>query len=60
MKKNLLFVSQLMSSGNFIVFGPKDVRVYLSIKMSEKPIMAGRKLNFVYVMSAESAYIQST
>lgn len=58
MKKNLLSVSQLTSSCNFVVFGPDDVRVYQSIKMSKKPIMTGCKLDFVYVMSTESTYIK--
>ena len=49
---------QPMLSGNFVVVGPDDVRVYQIIKMLEKPIMIGRKLDFVYVMSAESAYIK--
>ena len=28
MKKNLISMSQLKSSGNYVVFGPKDVKVY--------------------------------
>ncbi|KAH7838943.1 hypothetical protein Vadar_033002 [Vaccinium darrowii] len=41
MKKNLLSVSQLTSSGNYVVFGPKDVKVYQSLKPVGTPIMEG-------------------
>ena len=36
MKKNLLSVSQLTSSGNYVLFGPQDVKVYKDIKISKK------------------------
>jgi len=57
MKKNLLSVSQLTSSGNYVVFGPKDVKVYRSLKPTSPPLMEGRRLESVYVMSAQDAYI---
>ncbi|KAH7861033.1 hypothetical protein Vadar_020802 [Vaccinium darrowii] len=60
MKKNLLSVSQLTSSGNYVVFGPKDVKVYQSLKPVGTPIMEGRRLESIYVMSAESAYVDKT
>ncbi|KAH7863291.1 hypothetical protein Vadar_015792 [Vaccinium darrowii] len=60
MKKNLLSVSQLTSSGNYVVFGPKDVKVYQSLKPVGTPIMEGRRLESIYVMSAESAYEDKT
>nr|KAJ0222293.1 hypothetical protein LSAT_V11C200057670 [Lactuca sativa] len=34
MKKNLLSVSQLTSSSNYILFGPQDVKVYRDLKIS--------------------------
>ncbi|KAH7855830.1 hypothetical protein Vadar_029469 [Vaccinium darrowii] len=60
MKKNPLLVSQLTSSGNYVVFGPKDVKVYQSLKPMGTPIMEGRRLESIYVMSAESAYVDKT
>jgi transposase InsO family protein len=60
MKKNLLSVSQLTSSGNYVVFGPEDVKVYQNLKVSGTPIMEGRRRKSIYVMSAESAYVDKT
>lgn len=60
MKKNLLSVAQLTSSGHYVLFGPRDVKVYRDLIISEKPTMEGRRLESVYVMSAESAYVDKT
>ncbi|KAH7847882.1 hypothetical protein Vadar_031260 [Vaccinium darrowii] len=60
MKKNLMSVSQLTSSGNYVVFDLKDVKVYQSLKPVGTPIMEGRRLESIYVMSAESAYVDKT
>nr|KAJ0189210.1 hypothetical protein LSAT_V11C800391990 [Lactuca sativa] len=60
MKKNLLLVSQLTSLGNYVLFGPQDVKVYRDLKISEKPTMEGRRVESVYVLSAESAYVDKT
>uniref|UniRef100_A0A2N9H439 Uncharacterized protein n=1 Tax=Fagus sylvatica TaxID=28930 RepID=A0A2N9H439_FAGSY len=60
MKKNLLSVAQLTLSGHYVLFGPQDVKVYRDLKISETPIMEGQRLESVYVMSAESAYVDKT
>ncbi|CAL8997356.1 unnamed protein product [Prunus brigantina] len=60
MKKNLLSVAQLTSSGHYVLFGPRDVKVYRDLKISGMPTMEGRRLESVYVMSAESAYVDKT
>lgn len=60
MKKNLLSVSQLTASGNYVVFGPEDVKVYQNLNASDTPILEGRRLESIYVMSAESAYVDKT
>ncbi|KAH9779126.1 hypothetical protein KPL71_007607 [Citrus sinensis] len=60
MKKNLLSVAQLTSSGHYVLFGPQNVKVFRDLKISEKPTMEGRRLESVYVMSAESAYVDKT
>nr|KYP49539.1 Retrovirus-related Pol polyprotein from transposon TNT 1-94 [Cajanus cajan] len=56
-KKNLLSVSQLTTLGNYVVFGPKDVGVYRRFKPICPAIMKGRRLESVYVMSAQEAYV---
>ncbi|XP_049399895.1 uncharacterized protein LOC125863980 [Solanum stenotomum] len=55
MMKNLLSVSQLTTCGNYVLFGPDDVRIYQDLKNLENPIMKWRRLESVYVMFAESA-----
>ena len=41
MKKNLLSISQLATSRNYIVFGPNDVKVYKNLKLNRTLIMKG-------------------
>src|SRR5688572_17794330 len=60
MKKILLSVSQLTSSGNYVVFGPHDVKMYRNFKPTSTPLMEGRHLESVYVMSAQDAYVDKT
>ncbi|KAL3534121.1 hypothetical protein ACH5RR_002582 [Cinchona calisaya] len=57
MKNNLLSVSQLTASGNFVLFGPNEVMVYQNKKISGTPIMQGKRMEAVYVMSAQEAYV---
>ena len=40
-KKNLLSVAQLADSGNWVLFGPKDVKVYKEIVVIGTPTMEG-------------------
>jgi transposase InsO family protein len=60
MKKNLLSVSQLTFLGHFIMFGPQYVRVYHNLKIAKEPLMKGQRLESVYAMSTETAYIDKT
>ncbi|KAA8549679.1 hypothetical protein F0562_001303 [Nyssa sinensis] len=41
MKKNLLSVAQLTSSGHFVLFGPQDVKFYRDLEIIEEPVMKG-------------------
>lgn len=59
-KKNLLFVSQLATAGNYILFGPNDVKIYKKFQIFGTPTMAGRIIESIYVMSAETAYVDKT
>ncbi|KAL4291528.1 hypothetical protein GQ457_14G003790 [Hibiscus cannabinus] len=60
MKKNLLSVAQLTSSGHIVIFGPQDVKVYNNLEIKEEPLMKGRRLESIYVISAEAAYVDKT
>ncbi|KAL0427813.1 UNVERIFIED_CONTAM: Retrovirus-related Pol polyprotein from transposon RE2 [Sesamum latifolium] len=57
MKKNLLSISQLTSFGHIVLFGPQDVKVYRNVEILSEPVMMGRRMESVYVMSAETAYV---
>ncbi|KAH0722644.1 hypothetical protein KY290_005298 [Solanum tuberosum] len=41
MKKNLLSVDQLTSSGHYVLFGPQDVRIYHDLEVKEESVMKG-------------------
>ncbi|KAE8676518.1 PLAC8 family protein [Hibiscus syriacus] len=60
MKKNLLSVAQLTSSGHYVLFGPQDVKVYRDVKILKTLTMEGRRLESIYLMSAMSAYVDRT
>ena len=60
MKKNLLSVALLASSGHYVLFGPQDVKVYEDLKIIGTPTMEGRRLESVYIMSVETAYVDKT
>ncbi|KAG6737603.1 hypothetical protein POTOM_059131 [Populus tomentosa] len=60
MKKNLLSVAQLTSSGHFVLFGPQDVKVYRDLESLDEPVIKGQRLESVYVMSAQTAYVDKT
>ncbi|KAI9078891.1 hypothetical protein K1719_039161 [Acacia pycnantha] len=50
---NLISVSQLTSSGYFVLFGPKDVKLYNKLGISDEPVMKGRMFDSLYVFPAE-------
>ncbi|KAM1154251.1 hypothetical protein FF1_036630 [Malus domestica] len=60
MKKNMLSVPQLTSLGNYVLFGPQDVKVYRHLKILGTPTMERQRLQSIYVMSAETAYVDKT
>ena len=59
-KKNLLSVSQLTTSENYVLFGPEDVKVYEDIKITGKPTIERRRVDSVYVLTTESVYVDKT
>ncbi|CAN1155900.1 Retrovirus-related Pol polyprotein from transposon RE1 [Linum perenne] len=54
-KKNLISITQLTEPGNYVLFGPNDVKVYNELKVIGTPFMEGVKREAMYVMSMESA-----
>ena len=60
LKKNLLLVPQLIAKGKYVLFGPECVAIFRKLKVIGTPIMEGRRRQSVYVLSAESAYVDKT
>jgi len=60
LKKNLLSVPQLTAEGKYVLFGPEGVAIFRKLKVIGTPIMEGRRRQSVYVLSAESAYVDKT
>ena len=57
MKKNSLLISQLTASGNYVLFGTDDVKVYQHLKVIGPPTMQGRRLESMGLLLAQEAYI---
>ncbi|KAL4282412.1 hypothetical protein GQ457_03G013080 [Hibiscus cannabinus] len=60
LKKNLLSVPQLTAVGNYVLFGPEDVSIFQKVEVIGTPIVKGRRTISVYVLSAESTYVDKT
>ncbi|GMJ06792.1 hypothetical protein HRI_004348400 [Hibiscus trionum] len=60
LKKNLLSVPQLTAAGKYVLFGPEDVSIFQKVKVVSGPIIKGRKRKSIYVLYAESAYVDKT
>lgn len=60
MRNNLLSVSQLASAGHHGVFGPNDVKIYEKLETPFVPVLKGHRSQFIYVTSAETAYVERT
>ena len=59
-KKNLLSVPQLITSRNYVLFGPEDIKVFQDVKIIGMATKEERRVESVYVLSAESAYVDKT
>ena len=61
LKRNLVFISQIINSGKYVLFGPKDVKVLDNLKtISADVITSGEKKGSLFVMSAGEAYVKKT
>jgi len=50
-------MAQLTSYGYYVLLGTQDVKVYQDLEIIKEPMMKGQKLELVYVMSAETTYV---
>ncbi|KAI9086800.1 hypothetical protein K1719_031394 [Acacia pycnantha] len=49
---NLISVSKLTSSGYFVLFGPKDVKLYHGLDIRDEPVMKGRSCLVLVLISS--------
>ena len=56
-KKKLLSVSRLTDSGNYVLFGSNNIKVYLNLKVTRTPIMKDKIVKSIYVMQTETTHI---
>lgn len=43
-----------------MVFGPQEATVYYNLRVSSTPVMEGYKLESIYMMSVEPAYVEKS
>jgi hypothetical protein len=60
LKKNLLSFPQLTAEGKHVLVGPHGVPIFRKLKVISTPIMEGRRIQSVYVLFNESAYVDKT
>ena len=58
LKKNLASVSQITSTGKFVLFGPNEVWILCNLRSIDADVLFnGRKKNSLYVLSATETYV---
>ena len=61
LKKNLASVSQITSTGEFVLFGPNEVRILCNLRSIDADVLFNRRnKNSLYVFSATEAYVGKT
>jgi hypothetical protein len=50
----------LTEERKYVLFGPEGVSIYRKVKAIGTPILEGKRRQLVYVLSAESAYVDKT
>ena len=61
LKKNLAFVSQITNSDKYVLFCPKDVKIFDNLKYVDVDVLVtGKKKNSLYVLSISDVYVQKT
>lgn len=57
-KKNLLSVANIVDSGNYVLFGPVDVKFLRNIKELKADVLhTGKRIDDLFVLSASSSYV---
>jgi hypothetical protein len=60
MAKNLLSVPQITATGHYVLFGPEDVKIFQKVVVDGIPVITGKKVESIYVLSVEEAYVEKT
>ena len=59
MKKNLFSVANAVDAGNFVLFGPCDVKFLRNIKELKADVVhTGKRVKNLFVLSASDSYIE--
>jgi len=59
MKKNLFSVANVVDAGNFVLFGPRDVKFLRNIKELKADVVhTGKRVKNLFVLSAFDSYIE--
>jgi len=59
MKKNLFSVANVVDAGNFVLFGPRDVKLLWNIKELKADVVhTGKRVKNLFVLSASDSYIE--
>ena len=59
MKKNLFSVANAVDAGNFVLFGPRDVKFLRNIKELKADVVhTGKRVKNLFVLSASDSYIE--
>lgn len=61
MTKNLISVSQVADAGNYILFGPHDVKIMRNLRSLDADVVhQGKRVKSLYVLSAGDSYVEKT
>lgn len=61
LKRNLISVSQIIDSGKYVLFGPKDIKVLHNVKnIYADVITSSEKKCSLFVMTIGEAYVKKT
>ena len=61
LKKNVIYVSQITSSGKHLLFGPNSVKILNDVRnIVADIILEGKRKDSLFVLSAGEAYVKRT
>nr|KAJ0210032.1 hypothetical protein LSAT_V11C400212760 [Lactuca sativa] len=56
----MALIATVENKGHYVVFGPNDVKIYKDFQTPSKVVLQSRRNDYIYVLSAESAYVEKT